>query len=185
MASKREKNVVEGRASQRDVIEVDSRCIEAAKCLQHRPCPTRDRHRDAALILVCRGRPAGQTSKSRRGAGQLAHIVNHDLDPIASDLIFQGIGRSLGDDLAVVNHNDVVSKLVRFIEVLSRQQDRCAIVHELLDHSPQFKSRTRIQTGGWFIQENDGWLGYQTRSKVESATHSTGVRLQWPIGCIG
>jgi hypothetical protein len=48
MTGKREKNVVEGGASQRDVVKVDSGCIEASKCFQHRSRATRDRHRDAA-----------------------------------------------------------------------------------------------------------------------------------------
>src|SRR5680860_666881 len=59
-----------------------------------------------------------------------------DLDAFPTDLILEFVGRSMGNLDAVVDHDNVVGKLVGLLEVLRREQQRGALVDKVTDDLP-------------------------------------------------
>ena len=70
-------------------------------------------------------------------AGLIGNVVNSDFHALSSDQELQFIARSLSNDSPFVDYRNVVRQLVRFFEVLGRQQDRSSVGHQLFDDIPQ------------------------------------------------
>ena len=91
-------------------------------------------------------------------------------------------GRSLGDDLAVIDDDDPVREPVRFLEVLGGEEHRGAAVDELFDDVPQLGAPLRVEAGRGLVEEEDGRLVDERRGEVESAAHPARVGAHEAVG---
>src|SRR6266566_6318017 len=115
----RQEDVVERRLVQPQVCDLDSRVVERPDDVG-KPGLSRLQTNGDTL-----GRAPGipETGKDVGQSRRLLGIGGDRLDGRAADLGFELVGRSLGDDVAVVDDPDPVGENVRLLEVLSRQKD--------------------------------------------------------------
>jgi hypothetical protein len=57
------------------------------------------------------------------------------------------------DDVTVIDDGDAIAQALRFIHVVSRQDDRPAGSPEFLDESPELPPRLRVEPGRRLVQE--------------------------------
>src|SRR5829696_5746295 len=86
-------------------------------------------------------------------------------------------GRSLGDDLATVDHGDPVSELIGLVEVLRAEQDRRALTGEGPDDVPDLVARTRIESSRRLVEEHELGRDDDAGRDVEPPAHPAGVVL--------
>src|SRR5918996_4488417 len=92
---------------------------------------------------------------------------------------------TLGDDLSVVYHHDVVSEAVGLLEVLRGEQQRGSSALQVLDDGPELLAAVEVETGGRFVEEQDRRTGPERRAQIEPPAHATGVRARGTLGGIG
>ena len=98
--------------------------------------PARGRRRPRATGARWPSRPAPRSPLG------VARRLERDLEALAADPVLELVGRSLGDHVAVVDHDDLVREAVGLIEVLGGQEHRRALGHAPLDRLPHV-SRAR------------------------------------------
>ena len=114
----------------------------------------RDDHARAALggrLHACD--PARRCRARRRRAGRSCSITSGDARLVddrrehlrAAHHALQRARVAAGDDATVVDDDDVVGEPLGLLQVLRRQQDRRALVHERLEHVPQLDARARVE----------------------------------------
>ncbi|MNG06897.1 hypothetical protein D3C84_901700 [compost metagenome] len=91
-----------------------------------------------------------------------------------ADGCFQLIDRSFCDDVAAIDDGDPVRQLIRFVQVLRRQQYSRARLDELADRIPHLRAGPWIKTSRWLIQEDERRLRDQARGQIETAPHTAG-----------
>ena len=55
--------------------------------------------------------------------------------------------------LAVIDNGDASAKLVRFLHVMRRQQNRQPFLTQFTQQLPHRPPRLRVETRGWFVQK--------------------------------
>jgi hypothetical protein len=75
----------------------------------------------------------------------------------------------------VVENAHPIGELVRFVEVLSSEEDRHAVGDEAPDDLPHRAPAAGVEAGGRFVEEDDVGRADQRHGQVEAATHSAGV----------
>src|SRR5271163_3076149 len=98
---------------------------------------------------------------------------------------FQLIGGTFGDDTTVVEYSYTVREVVRFIEVLSREQDRDPIRDQFTDDLPHRAPAGRVEPGGGLVEEDHSRRADQGHGQVESAPHPSGVSRHGPPRGVG
>src|SRR5215203_3060850 len=71
---------------------------------------------------------------------------------------------TLRNDLAR-DHKPESVALFGFFQIMSRHQDRCPRVRQLVDHAPECTTRKRVHTGGGLVQEKNARLVENGRPK--------------------
>ena len=79
------------------------------------------------------GWPQPMRSSAALGLVPLLHVGQLDLEDVTADAIFQLVTGPLRDHPAVVDDRDLVRELIRFFEVLRRQQDRRPLAAQITD----------------------------------------------------
>ncbi len=108
--------------------------------------------------------------------------MDDDLDPLAADLALELVCGAAGDDLAGVDHRDLVGQLVGLLEVLGREQQRRALPHLVADDLPHAEAAARVEPGGRLVEEEQLRPADQRARKVEPPPHAARVRLRDPVG---
>src|SRR3954465_1707612 len=72
---------------------------------------------------------------------------------LARRLRFDFGRRSLGHDLSLIDDSHTIGKRIRFLQVMGRQQNSLAALHQLPDFIPQHATRFHIKADRGFIQE--------------------------------
>ena len=85
--------------------------------------------------------------------------------------------RAFGDDLAVVEHDELFAESVGLFEVLGREQHRRPTFDQPFDDGPEVLSALGVEPGRRFVEEEDRGIGHQRRRQVEAPPHATGVGL--------
>ena len=102
-------------------------------------------------------------------------VAESDLDDRGAEPILELRRGSFGDDVTVVDHDDVVGETVGLFEVLRREQHRCTFGDQLLDHPPEIGAALRVETGGRLVEEEHLGPVYERGREVEPAPHATAV----------
>ncbi len=87
------------------------------------------------------------------------------------------VGGAGGDDLAVVEDDDVVGELVGLLQILGGEQHRDAVGHQPAHHAPQVGAAARVEPGGGLVEEEHLGAADQAGGQVEAAAHAAGVGL--------
>ena len=82
-----------------------------------------------------------------QGLARIGGIREPDAEDRRADRRLQLGSGSLSGDPPPVDDRDLLRQAVRLLEILSRQQDRGAIVAQLVDDPPQLLARARIEPG--------------------------------------
>src|SRR5690348_3201406 len=91
------------------------------------------------------------------------------LETVISHFALQCVGGALGNNLAAVNDHYAVCQLVSFVQILRGQKDRRAVCEQPFDDRPHGETRTRIQPGGWLVEEQDWWHRDEADCEVQPA----------------
>ncbi len=73
----------------------------------------------------------------------------------------------------MINHHNLMGKVIGFLQVLGGQQRRRALGRQITDHLPHREASTRIKTGRWLVQEEDRWRDDQAGRQVEPPAHAS------------
>ncbi len=87
----------------------------------------------------------------------------------------QLLGAALGRDPPAVEDGDAVGQLVGLLQVLGGEEDGDAVGHQLADDPPHGVARTRVETRGRLVEEDDPRAADQRHGDVEAAFHAAGV----------
>ena len=85
----------------------------------------------------------------------------------------------------MVHHDDPVGQFVGLVEVLRGEEQRRPRRDQVPDDVPHPDATGRVESGGRFVEEEDGRAGDQAGREVEASTHAAGVALQHPICGVG
>ena len=182
MAGQLQEHIIEGRASQSDVVDLNTCVTKNPYDFGQALHPTLRRNRDPAQMIV-----DGMLVAAEQGSRQFELIttVDDDLDPLTTDLRFQFIRRSARDDPAVIDHGNAVGQFVCFFQVLGGEEQRRSGSHPFPNRFPHADAAARIEPGRRFVEHEQPWPPGQGAGEVEPATHTARVGLGGPIGRVG
>ncbi len=131
-------------------------------------------------------RRGGADALQRLGCGpRLGGVLDRELEHLAADLVLQLVGRALGDDLAYVDHRDLIGELIGLLEVLRGEQDRRAVGLQLAHERPHVDPAARVEPAGRLVEEQDVGAPDQARSHVEPPPHAAGVGRRLTVARVG
>ena len=131
------------------------------------------------------GVPQVSPASAATASSPRAAVVEADLEPLASHLRLQLVGRALGDHEPVVDHRDPVGEAVGLVEVLRRQEDGRALRDESLDRLPEGDAAAQVEPCRRLVEEQDRWAGDERGAEVEPSPHAAGVRADEPLARVG
>ena len=137
---------------------------------------------DVKSALASIGTDAGQGRCCPFEAGDVVELESNDFGPKA---LFQLFGAAPRDDPSVVEQGDPVGQDVRFFEILRRQQDRHALVHELPDGLPELLTTARGEPRRRLVQEEQARSLDHAHGEVQAPPHPTGIRPGAPVSGAG
>src|SRR5688500_12548354 len=177
MAGEGEEHVVQRRAAKGDVVNGNVGLVQIAHDLNETARAAARGDGDASHMVVEGVLTLGRARQQRDRARQRGPVADDYLDPLAADLRLELIGRAAGDDLSVVDHDDLVGQLIRLFEVLRGEEERGALPHEAADDVPHSETTARVEPRRWFVEEQDLRSPAERTGKIEPAAHAAGVRL--------
>src|SRR5262249_27152636 len=140
-------------------------------------------------VLVPRRLDAGQRAPLFRTGGVATGIaVAADLklyNVMSAQPVDQIRRRALGDDHAVVNDRQAVAQALRFVNVMSGEQNRAAALLEAAHDLPQLPAALRVQAGGRLIEKQDAGISHQRRGYRQPLFLSSGKLSHPAIGFLG
>ena len=97
--------------------------------------------------------PLADVLDARRG-GLVGAGREAQLEDLAGRVrLDQLAGRALGDDAALVHHDEAVAELLGLVHVVGRQHERDALLLEPVQAVPQDVAGLRVETGGRLVEE--------------------------------
>ena len=132
---------------------------------------------DDELLAVERGVVVGEGRQSACRGDELAGSSDLHVDAIVANASLQILRRTVGDGLAVIEHDDVIGHAVSFFEVLRGEDDGGSLADEVGEHLPQVAAAARVEASGGLVEEQHLRAAHQTGGNVEAATHATGIGL--------
>ncbi len=180
MPREREEHVVERRSPKPDIIDHDALLAEVAHDLDELLGASHGRDRDPARVLVDRCRSVG--CQQLGDPAEQRAVVHDDLDPLAADLALELVCCAAGDDLAGIDHGDLVGQLVGLLEILGREQQRRALAHLVADDLPHAEAAAGVEPGRRLVEEEQLRPADQRAREVEAPSHAARVRLRDPVG---
>src|SRR5688572_5045198 len=185
MAGEAEEHVVQRRAAKGDVVDGNVRLVQLSHDLNETARAATCGDGDASHVVVEGVLTLGRAREQRDRARQLAPLADNYFDPLSADLRLELVGRTAGDDLSVVHHDDLVGELIRLFEVLRGEEKRGALAHETADDVPHAETTARVEPRCGFVEEQDLWPAAERAGEIEPAAHPAGVRLDDAIRGIG
>ena len=123
--------------------------------------------------------------QDRLGLGSLLAVEQPDLQgPRADPGLELGAG-PLGHDPAVVDHRDLLGKLVGLGQVLGGDQHRGTGRGDLADQFPYLTLAARVHARGRLIEKQQIGGHYQAGPDVQPAAHPARVATRWTAGRAG
>jgi hypothetical protein len=183
VAGQLEKDVVERRAAQRDVVDPDPGLVEPPDRLGDRPAALAKRHPQRAVLEE----RAPVRDRSERGDCRLAvpAVVEANLETVAAASRLELVRGALGDHEPVVDHRDPVGETVGLVQVLGRQEHGGALGDERLDRVPYTDAAARIQARRGLVEEENRRPRDECRRDVDTTAHAAGVGRDEPVAGFG
>ena len=176
MAGEREKDVVERRAVQRDVVDADPGRHEPLDRVDDRAAALAHSHLDQGA--ACADRLVARRLERAERRRRLLRALEGDLEARATHPVLQLVGGPLGEQAPVVDHRDPAGQPIRLVEVLRCQQHRRTVFDKPVDRLPQPQAAARIEARRRLIEKQHRRVGDERRREVEPPAHSAGVGLR-------
>ena len=173
-------HVVERWLMHRHVLQFDTGFVERPNYARHEAGGGAHRRAKVPPILADPERTVDKRAQGADRGGVGCH--QRYFESCTAGHALQFGRRALGHDAATIDHDDAVRKLVRFVQVLRRQEHCHAVFDQIADHRPDAEAAGRVKPGRWFIQEQHRRAGHQARREVETPPHAAGVALQDSVG---
>ena len=182
VSGEREEHVVERCAAEPDVVGLDPASSSARTARATGTLAAVERRRRAA-VRPDRGVARGRWRPRARSAAAAMSTRDQqdDLDGGTADRLLQLVGRSVRDDGAVVDDQDVVGEPVGLLEVLRGEQHGDPVRDEVAQHVPQVVAAARVEArssarrGRAPAARRPGWR----RGRVGDACRPS---RSWPAG---
>src|SRR5262249_39776210 len=84
------------------------------------------------------------------------------------------VERAVGDHAAVIDNDDPIADLLRFIQLMRGQKKRCPVTAKKIEHFPYSLSALRIDSNRRLVEQNDRRPVQHTTGDVETPLHSPG-----------
>src|SRR4051794_33037697 len=160
-----EKDVVERRRHDDDVVDRDARVVEPADGARDSSAALSELHADRPVLRIRRGFPDAVEGLDRPIAiGEAAEL---DVEPPPTDLPLELLGRALGNHEPLVDHRDPVAESVGLVEVLRRQENRRPSRDEALHQLPETEPTPRVEARRRLVEEQDGWPRNERAAEIE------------------
>ena len=130
----------------------------------------------------CSGWPQPTRSSAALGLVTLLHVGQLDLEDLTADAILQLVAGPFRDHAAVIDDSDLVRELIRFFEVLRRQQNRRPLAAQVADDVPDLVATSRIETRGRLVEEEHTRLREHAGREVEPPPHTARICLRGSVG---
>ena len=101
--------------------------LEQPSGIDQERCPPVRRNPHQPPVGIGAGRSVNQAGHQVRRLGSGPGSAHPHLEDAAPDLFLEFVGRSSGDDMSVIEHDDAVGQPLRFLHVLGREQHRRAV----------------------------------------------------------
>ena len=180
-----EEHLVEGGLAQAEVVDPDPGPEQALGDQDHRLHAPAGGAGDGAGGGVDHDVEAGDVVDDAGRLGQPVGVGHHHPHLVAADGALEGAGVAPGDDLAVVDDDDVVGQALGLVEVLGGEHDGGAPVDEGVDHGPQLGPGPGVEAGGGLVEEEHAGAGHEGGGQVEPAPHAARVAGDDPVGGLG
>src|SRR4051794_17941648 len=162
-ASELQEQILEvGRAMQVAHRVVGGKCVEERLGLAQV-----EEHRLAAGLDAVGERR--QRLSRRRGA--LAIDLDHVAFQMRGD---QAARRSFGDLAPVIEHEKAIAKPLGLVHEVSRQQNRLALLQQILQTFPHQMACLRVESGGRLVENKQVRVVDQRAAETETAPHAAG-----------
>src|SRR5205807_4139851 len=149
-----EEHVIESGAAEAEVAHLDPGAAQLrGRLLDQLEAIAGSWKRQPVGAFARLGLTAADTREHRPGAVALAGVSQLDLEDLSSNLVLQLVSRALGDHLPVVDDGDPVCELVSLLEVLSSQQQRCALANEPPHRRPNLVAAAGIEPSRGLVEE--------------------------------
>ena len=165
-----EEHVVEAGFSDRESGEGDVRRVDATECVRGRRGTPVDREFSDGAVEV-RGL-GGDVADQFDAAPRVGGVEEREHEHGVTQAGLQLLAGPLGDDLAVVEHDELFGETVGLFEVLGREEDRRSLLDQFFNDRPKVLATLGVQSGRGFIQEEQRRLGDEGRREVESSAHA-------------
>ena len=110
--------------------------------------------------------------------GVVTGATQRDLHRVGADGTLQFIRRALHRHRSVADDANAVGQLVGLFEILRGEKDGGALLLIQPAHFfPHRRAAHGIEPGGGFVQEQHQGLMHQRTRQIQSARHSSGIRL--------
>jgi hypothetical protein len=176
-----EEDLIQGRAAKTDVFDVDAQLVQRPHRVHEPVSPTVDIDGDLPSGAVD-SRLAGDPAQGVGNGGKGGGIMRTYFDHVSSGQALQLRRCARGDDLAVIDNEDLGGELVGLVEVLRGEQHVRAGRHQSANGLPKVDPTPRIQAGGGLIEQQQAGRSHQAGSEVQAASHATGVGTDQPVG---
>ncbi len=185
MPGQGDEHVVEGGAAQAYVVDLDAPAVEFADDLGEQLGTARHGHGQFAGVLLDRGLALAEAGEHLARGGDVLPLVDDDLHALAAGTGLELVGGAAGDDLAVVDHADVVREVVGLLQVLGGEEQGGAAGDQFLDDAPQLLAVAGVESGGRLVHEHHGWADDEGGREVQAPAHAAGVRLGRAVRGVG
>ena len=185
MTGQGQEHVVQGRAAQGQVGDLQSGRVQAPDHLGQQRGALDDRQRDLARLGHHLGRARAQVGDGVGGLGRPGPVGDPEGQQVAADPRLELVGGALGDHPAAVDHGDVVGQPVGLLHVLGGEQQGGAVADQLADDVPEREAAARVKAGGRLVQEQHLGPADQAGPEVEAAPHPARVGLDGAVGGVG
>lgn len=97
------------------------------------------------------------------------------------DQFFRGVK---GDDVTTVHDGDAIAQYFGFVHIMSRQDDGDAAVTHFANEIPEVAASLRVETGGWFVEEEYFGVVYQSGNDTETLFLAAREMLNIAVGFV-
>lgn len=153
MAGESEEDVVEGRAANPGVVQLDASLAQLGKDSGQGAGAELNRNLKRASGVVHGDRAGAVASEDLAGSAGVSGVDQCKRDAVAADLRFELIRRAFGDHATLIHDVDAVGEVIGLFELLRGEEHGGAAGDEALDDPPQGDPTARIEAGRRLIEE--------------------------------
>ncbi len=134
-------------------------------------------------LILLRGTAADTKQRSLRLVA-LLNVGQLDLEDLAADAVFQLVASAFRNHATVIDDSDLVRELIRFFEVLGRQQDCRARAAQVAHDLPDLVATPRIETRGGLVEEEHTRLCKHAGCEIKPPPHATRICFRGSVGSV-